>query len=106
VSARPDTLVSRPGVGEPTSPALPGPGPAIPYDRDATIHDLFEAVADERGDAIAVEQGPRALSYAELDAAANRLAWGLLEGGIGPGRVVGVAVERSPDAIVAFLGVL
>ncbi|MYX39830.1 AMP-binding protein, partial [Streptomyces sp. SID89] len=47
-----------------------------------------------------------ALSYAELDRRAARVAARLAARGAGPGSVVGVHVERSADLVVALLGVL
>ena len=50
--------------------------------------------------------GERELSYAELNAGANRLAHRLIRMGIGPEVRVGVAMERSLDMIVTLLAVL
>ncbi|CRK58162.1 Siderophore biosynthesis non-ribosomal peptide synthetase modules @ Bacillibactin synthetase component F [Alloactinosynnema sp. L-07] len=68
--------------------------------------ELFEAACAADPGAIAVVHGGTELTYAELDARANRLAWRLIDGGVGPGDLVGLAVPRSPEMIVAWLGVL
>ncbi|GIG69170.1 hypothetical protein Pen01_54650 [Phytomonospora endophytica] len=57
-------------------------------------------------DRVALEQGERRVTYAELDRAAGVLAARLLAKGVTPGSVVGILVERSPETAVAILGVL
>lgn len=70
------------------------------------IHRLVEAQAGRAADAVAVEQGERRLTFGELDRRANRIAHRLRELGIGPEVGVGVCIPRSPELIVALLGVL
>jgi amino acid adenylation domain-containing protein len=62
--------------------------------------------AAERPGAIAVDNGERRLSYAELDAAAANIAAGLLAAGVGDQEVVGVCLPRSWQAVCAFVGVV
>ncbi|MFE6051426.1 non-ribosomal peptide synthase/polyketide synthase [Kitasatospora sp. NPDC056446] len=71
-----------------------------------TLHGLVEAQAARTPEAVAVRSGDTALTYAALDARANRLAHHLLALGAGPGRLVAVAVPRSTDLLPALLGVL
>ncbi|MFV0133848.1 amino acid adenylation domain-containing protein [Streptomyces sp. HMX87] len=54
----------------------------------------------------AVEGHGGSLSYAELDAAAGRLATDLVRRGAGPERYVAVVLPRSPQLIVALCAVL
>ncbi|HEX5759074.1 MAG TPA: amino acid adenylation domain-containing protein [Thermoanaerobaculia bacterium] len=70
------------------------------------LHELFEERARRSPEAVAVEGGGEALSYAELDRRADRLAARLRALGVGPEAVVGLALERSPALIVALLAVL
>ena len=77
-----------------------------PYERDLALHRLLERRAAEIPDTVAVEFGDARLTYAELNARANRLARRLLAAGVGPEARVGVAVERSLELIVALVAVL
>ncbi|WP_367616520.1 amino acid adenylation domain-containing protein [Pseudomonas farsensis] len=70
------------------------------------LHELFEAQVARQPQATALIHGEQQLSYAQLDARANRLARALVAGGAGPEVLVGVAVERSLEMIVAVLAVL
>jgi amino acid adenylation domain-containing protein len=76
----------------------------LPSDR--CIHGLFEAQARRTPDAVAVECGDDLLTYAALDARANRLAWHLRAAGVVPDTLVGLCVERSIDRVVALLAIL
>ncbi|MFF7453223.1 amino acid adenylation domain-containing protein [Kitasatospora sp. NPDC008115] len=73
---------------------------------DARLHELVAAQAARTPDAPAVSAADGTLSYAELDAAADRLAHLLAARGAGPGSLVAVAVRRGRLLPVALLGVL
>ncbi len=70
------------------------------------IHELFAAQAARTPDAVAVVSGGERLTYAELDARANRLARRLRQLGVGPETRVGISLERGPDTVPALLGIL
>ncbi|MGC1734298.1 MAG: non-ribosomal peptide synthase/polyketide synthase [Pseudonocardiaceae bacterium] len=77
-------------------------------DRDvpaATLGQLFEAqvVRSPNAPALIIEGG--LVPFSELNARANRLARLLVERGAGPERVVGLALPRSVDIVVAQLAV-
>jgi amino acid adenylation domain-containing protein len=76
------------------------------YPRDATVPELFREVAAARPEAVAVADGGRALSYAELDRRSRRLAALLRERGVGPEVPVALLLERSADQVTATLAVL
>jgi amino acid adenylation domain-containing protein len=79
---------------------------AATYPRDRCIHELFESQVRRAPDAIAVLAEHQQLTYAQLDARANRLARHLRRMGVGPDVVVALHLERSPEMIVAMLGTL
>ena len=83
-------------------------------DRNATarpisprrLEQLVAEQAAARPDAVAVEGDGIPLTYGELEANSNQLARHLLERGAGPDTLVTVCMERVPELLVAFLGVL
>ncbi|MFI0819508.1 non-ribosomal peptide synthase/polyketide synthase [Streptomyces sp. NPDC021098] len=71
-----------------------------------TLPRAFEEQAARTPDAVAVTDGGTDLTYAELNARANRLAHALIGRGAGPEQVVAVALPRSAGLVVALLAVL
>ncbi|MFL6246339.1 MAG: non-ribosomal peptide synthetase, partial [Thermoanaerobaculia bacterium] len=78
-------------------------------DRDvaaALVPELFEAQAARAPDAVALIAGEESLTYAELNARANRLAHQLIAQGAGPERAIAISLERSVEFVVALLATL
>ncbi len=73
---------------------------------DATLVDLVEAQVARSPDRVAVEHGEHCLSYAALNARANRLARRLAARGAGPESRVALVLPRSAELVVALLAVL
>ncbi len=71
-----------------------------------TIHQLIEEQAGLRPDALAVTCGAGSLNYRELNEQANQLAHSLRERGVGPGSLVALCLDRSPEMISVLLGIL
>jgi amino acid adenylation domain-containing protein len=94
--------------GEPAEP-----GPIGRVRRDAVVagelsglHTLFEQQVARTPDAIALIQGERELTYAELNRRANVVAWQLVDLGVKPGQLVAVRVARGTELVVGVLAVL
>jgi len=68
-------------------------------------HEIFEEQARVRPDAIAAVHGQRQLTYAQLNARANRVARALLARGLSREGVVGVVTERNLDWMTAVLAI-
>lgn len=81
-------------------------GPAAPAHEGRPVHALVDDVARATPGAPAVVYGDDALSYRELDERACAIAASLRAAGVGPEVAVGVCLERCPDLVAAFLGVL
>ncbi|HEX9939796.1 MAG TPA: amino acid adenylation domain-containing protein, partial [Longimicrobium sp.] len=83
------------------------PDPARPIGAEAwrgAVHERFAAHAAKSPDALAISAAAETWTYAELDAAANRIAHRLIDGGVRPGDVVAVYAHRSAPLIRALLG--
>ncbi len=79
---------------------------AVPYPPVETVIDLFEACVARTPDSIAVKGEHGQLTYAELDTAGSRLAHELCARGVGRGSLVGLALDRSLEMVVAIFGIL
>jgi len=85
------------------------PAPAslnLPLDGDTTLHRVFETRAKQHPDAIALTCDGQSLTYAQLNALANRLAHTLLSYAVKPDTLVGLCLDRSNDLIIAILAIL
>ncbi|RYZ42240.1 MAG: non-ribosomal peptide synthetase, partial [Myxococcaceae bacterium] len=67
---------------------------------------LFEGRVRETPDAVALRFEGGALSYAQLNRRANRLARRLQALGVGPDAPVAIQVDRTPETIIGLLGIL
>jgi len=76
------------------------------YPREQSVERLFERQAACHPQATAAVHGKQALSYAELNARANRLAHHLVGAGVAPGACVAILLPRSLPLLVAQLAVL
>ncbi|MEV7535606.1 amino acid adenylation domain-containing protein [Streptomyces hydrogenans] len=86
--------------------ADPHPGHESAGGSPRPLLDLFEERAVSAPDATALVFQEETVSYAELDARANRLAHVLAARGAGPETVVASALDRSVELVVAVLAVM
>jgi amino acid adenylation domain-containing protein len=85
-------------VARAAGPAEEAALPALPA--------IFEAQVRRTPGAIALSDGASQLTYAELNARANRVAHRLIALGAGPEQLIALAMPRSVELVVALLGVL
>ncbi len=76
------------------------------YPQNKVIQELFQEQVEKAPNNIAVAYEESQLTYKELNEKANQLARVLRDKGVGPGRIVGIMVERSLDMIVGIMGIL
>lgn len=77
----------------------------LEYDREQCLHNLIAQQAKLNHAGAAIIWGETELSYAELDARANQMARHLVQLGVSRGDLVGVCMRRSPDMVLAMLGI-
>ena len=107
VIAAPETMLS-------TLPLLPAAEQAslrrwiatgAPYPEDRIFVQLFETQAAATPMAPAVSFEGRVTSYSELNSRANAVAQALRALGVGPGSLVGLLAPRSPELLIALIGI-
>jgi non-ribosomal peptide synthetase component F len=80
--------------------------PGVETDTSTTLPMLFERAARAWPENIAAVAGETSLDYAGLSARANRLARKLIDSGVRPGSLVGVALPRDESLVVTLLAVV
>jgi amino acid adenylation domain-containing protein len=83
-----------------------GEGERSGHAPEAPVHRLIERQVAQNPGATALVFGHEALSYAELNTRANRLAHRLIAIGVRPESRVGLALERSIEMVVGLLAIL
>jgi len=76
------------------------------YPRDRCVPQLVAAQAGVKPDSPAVSAGGQMLTYRQLDEQANQLAHHLIALGVKRETIVGLCMDRSPEAVVCALAVL
>ena len=70
------------------------------------VHHIFETRVQQTPGAIAVQFQDQRITYAELNARANQLAYYLRSQGVGAETLVGISIDRSIEMLVGLLGIL
>jgi amino acid adenylation domain-containing protein len=76
------------------------------YPQETCLHELFAAQVERTPDSVAVMCGDERVTYETLNRRANQLGHYLQSLGVGPEVPVGVCMERSPQVVLALLGIL
>jgi acyl-CoA synthetase (AMP-forming)/AMP-acid ligase II len=71
----------------------------------ATIADIARNHARQSPDRVALDDGSRRITFAQLDALADRIAEGLIAQGVQPGDVAGLAQPHGIEATLAALAI-
>ncbi|KAA0947673.1 amino acid adenylation domain-containing protein [Pseudomonas sp. ANT_H14] len=79
---------------------------ATEYPLQQTVQQLIETQVEKTPDVQALAFGEECLSYRQLNERANQLAHYLIEQGVGPDVLVGVAAERSTEMVLALVAIL
>ena len=72
---------------------------ALPRGAELRVADVVRRAAAERGGAVALRHGARAITYRELDERSNRLAQALLASGVRPGARVAHLDRTGPEVV-------
>ena len=100
-------LGALPLVDQDSMAALSALQPArTPYPADRGMHELFEDQCDRTPERVALRYKDQSLTYAQLEARANRIAAALRARGVRRGALVGLALDRGVDMLAALLGIL
>ena len=70
------------------------------------MHEVISSQVERTPDAVAVQVGDATLTYRQLDDRAAVIASSVGAAGAGPGTVVAVLLDRTPDLVAAILGIL
>jgi amino acid adenylation domain-containing protein len=78
----------------------------VDFPHDSTLIDLFTSQARRTPAATALVMEDQVLTYASLDERSNQLAHYLREAGVNNTSLVPVCIDRSPEMVIAILGIM
>jgi amino acid adenylation domain-containing protein len=77
-----------------------------PQPTDILLHQIFARQAAEAPETMAIMHEGQPLSYRQLDNASDAVACRLQTAGVGPGALVALLSQRSPDMVIGILAIL
>src|SRR5208282_5282024 len=82
-------------------------GTEVRYPVEKLVHERFEQQAERTPNRVATVDESTALTFAQLNAKANAVAWTLRDQhSVRPGTIVGLAMNRSVEMVIGILGIL
>jgi amino acid adenylation domain-containing protein len=85
---------------------LPRKNAYTSYPKEKSVHQLISEKARERSDETALYFEKQIITYRQLNETANQLAAVLLQNNVQPGDIIGIALERSHEMVVAILAIM
>jgi len=79
---------------------------SIDYNNDDLLYLIFEKVAKENENKIAISDGNKSLTFSELDILSNKIANTVIASNIKPEQTVGIYLDRRIEYVASILGVL
>ena len=76
------------------------------YSENKSITEFFEYQALQTPNQVALRYDHESWTYQEVNEKANRLAHYLQKRGVGPEKIVGIFMDRTPDMIISLLAIL
>jgi amino acid adenylation domain-containing protein len=76
------------------------------YPKNATIHQLFEESASRNANKMCIIADGISYTYREVNSRANQIAHDLMDKGLKPDSIVGVACDRTVEMIIGNIAVL
>ncbi|TSD66543.1 amino acid adenylation domain-containing protein [Inquilinus sp. KBS0705] len=77
----------------------------VDYPKEKPLYSLVIESARQYPDKVAIRFHDRALTYTEVNETANRIAKVLLKHGVQKGDIIGLALDRMPEMIIALLAI-
>lgn len=74
--------------------------------RTSLVHQFLEQQSQANPDAVLAVEGKARTTYGEIELAANRVAWGLIEQGVERGDRVGLLAVNSRQYVESYYGIL